>query len=341
MEEAPDWLSAQSIFRPAMDYFEGFSGVGIERVSFVWAIWWSLHLRRCKQLRLHGLRMRHNWPNSDGIDPDGCRDVIISDCDLTCGDDCIVAVSCAGTLAAWKTSRAASCTLMPAALTRLLSMPVLRDYASGKAAGSIRNVRLGSARVVVAPARPMGNSAPRPLPIMCAVSVSTIGRSPELMPMNGTWFGQNLKQAGLPAIWLFRELRRENPAGLSISKSSYPSPAIEPVAQVVEEGVSEVADTAAMDTVFVNVEFKGHPFPAERCGEGKGVVHWHGRIFHGVPNKTGGCLHRHLAVGGEEGEVGLLGGLAEEILAGTTMAVGLHADNGVAQNPEVRAGACG
>lgn len=95
-EAAPNWLAAQLIFRPAMAYFEGCTGVRIEQVSFVGAKWWCLHLRRCERVRLHGLHMRHNWPNSDGIDPDGCRDVIISDCDLTCGDDCIVAKSTQG-----------------------------------------------------------------------------------------------------------------------------------------------------------------------------------------------------------------------------------------------------
>ncbi|MCC5842511.1 MAG: hypothetical protein JJT96_20510 [Opitutales bacterium] len=197
-EEAPDWFSAQSIFRPSMAYFEGCSGVRIESVSFVGAKWWCLHLRRCEQVRLHGLRMRHNWPNSDGIDPDGCRNVIISDCDLTCGDDCIVAKSTQGddcenivvtncvlttpcaafklgteSKGAFRNITVSNCVLrgdVGFALymkdggcmeniqgSQLLfdtssAYPILidampRDYASGKAAGTIRNVRLGGCSV--------------------------------------------------------------------------------------------------------------------------------------------------------------------------------------------------
>jgi hypothetical protein len=95
-EAAPDWLTAQAMFRPATLYFEGCQQVRIEGVRFVGAKWWCLHLRRCEQVRVRGVCMRHKWPNSDGIDPDGCRDVIISDCDFLCGDDCIVAKSTQG-----------------------------------------------------------------------------------------------------------------------------------------------------------------------------------------------------------------------------------------------------
>lgn len=95
-DSAPTWLQAQSMFRPATGYFEDVVGLRIEGVGFYGSKWWCLHLRRCQTVRISGVRMRHNWPNSDGIDPDGCCDVIISDCDLVCGDDCIVAKSTQG-----------------------------------------------------------------------------------------------------------------------------------------------------------------------------------------------------------------------------------------------------
>jgi polygalacturonase len=34
--------------------------------------------------------------NTDGIDPDGCRDVVVSACRMVCGDDCIVIKSAEG-----------------------------------------------------------------------------------------------------------------------------------------------------------------------------------------------------------------------------------------------------
>ncbi len=45
----------------------------------------------CDRVRIHGITILNNreGPNSDGIDPDCCRGVHISDCYLDCGDDCI------------------------------------------------------------------------------------------------------------------------------------------------------------------------------------------------------------------------------------------------------------
>jgi len=95
-DACPDWASAQKIFRPAVGFFEGCSGLRVEGVRIVGAKWWTLHLMRCEDILIRGIRMRSNWPNSDGIDPDGCRRMIVSDCHLVCGDDCIVLKSTAG-----------------------------------------------------------------------------------------------------------------------------------------------------------------------------------------------------------------------------------------------------
>lgn len=95
-DDCPDWKSAQDIFRPAVGFFEGCTGLRVEGVRIVGAKWWTLHLMRCEDTMIRGVRMRNNWPNSDGIDPDGCRRMIISDCHLVCGDDCIVLKSTAG-----------------------------------------------------------------------------------------------------------------------------------------------------------------------------------------------------------------------------------------------------
>lgn len=45
----------------------------------------------CDCVRIHGIRIFNNFwgPNTDGIDPDCCRGVIISDCHIEAGDDCI------------------------------------------------------------------------------------------------------------------------------------------------------------------------------------------------------------------------------------------------------------
>ncbi len=53
---------------------------------------WGLHLTGCEEVVIHGLRILNNLkvPNCDGIDPDHCRNVRISDCHIEAGDDCIV-----------------------------------------------------------------------------------------------------------------------------------------------------------------------------------------------------------------------------------------------------------
>jgi len=53
---------------------------------------WGLHLTGCEDVVIHGLRILNDLkvPNCDGIDPDHCRNVRISDCHIEAGDDCIV-----------------------------------------------------------------------------------------------------------------------------------------------------------------------------------------------------------------------------------------------------------
>jgi hypothetical protein len=50
---------------------------------------WALHLLGCEGVLVEGIRIRNNLeiPNSDGIDPDHCRDVEIRKCHIVCGDD--------------------------------------------------------------------------------------------------------------------------------------------------------------------------------------------------------------------------------------------------------------
>jgi hypothetical protein len=59
---------------------------------------WTLHLQHCEQVMIRGITI-DNHPlryNNDGIDPDGCRYVSISDCHIQTCDDCIVLKSTAG-----------------------------------------------------------------------------------------------------------------------------------------------------------------------------------------------------------------------------------------------------
>ena len=53
---------------------------------------WTVHFIGCDGVLAERLTIRNDRriPNCDGIDPDHCRNVVIRDCDIEAGDDCIV-----------------------------------------------------------------------------------------------------------------------------------------------------------------------------------------------------------------------------------------------------------
>jgi hypothetical protein len=53
---------------------------------------WALNLSECDDVVITAIRLLNDLrlPNCDGIDPDHCRNVRISDCHIQAGDDCIV-----------------------------------------------------------------------------------------------------------------------------------------------------------------------------------------------------------------------------------------------------------
>lgn len=50
---------------------------------------WNIHPVTCENLIVRGVTVIAAGPNNDGIDPDSCRNVLIEDCLLDTGDDCI------------------------------------------------------------------------------------------------------------------------------------------------------------------------------------------------------------------------------------------------------------
>ena len=59
--------------------------------TILFSEFWTVHLHRCEDVRVYGITIRNNFHrlNSDGIDPDSCKNVVISDCNIHAGDDCI------------------------------------------------------------------------------------------------------------------------------------------------------------------------------------------------------------------------------------------------------------
>lgn len=50
---------------------------------------WTIHLLYCTNAVARGLDIRSTGPMADGIDPDSCTNVLITDCIFETGDDCI------------------------------------------------------------------------------------------------------------------------------------------------------------------------------------------------------------------------------------------------------------
>ena len=63
-----------------------FSGVTYRRPAF-----WGLHLIDCRNVQFNAvtIRFRNNNFNNDGLDIDGCENVLIENCDIDSGDDAI------------------------------------------------------------------------------------------------------------------------------------------------------------------------------------------------------------------------------------------------------------
>ena len=68
-----------------------FKNLIIKDATFKNSAYWCLHLVGCNDVVIHGIKLLNNLKirNSDGIDPDHCKNVRISNCYIESGDDCI------------------------------------------------------------------------------------------------------------------------------------------------------------------------------------------------------------------------------------------------------------
>jgi len=79
-------------FRVGILLFTGCRQVTIRDITILYGDAWTLHLKRCERVVIDGITIHNDIRhiNSDGIDPNSCRDVRISNCHIVAGDDCIV-----------------------------------------------------------------------------------------------------------------------------------------------------------------------------------------------------------------------------------------------------------
>src|SRR5205085_7614419 len=65
------------------------TNVLIERVTMRNAPFWVLHPTLSTNVTIRRVTVIGHGPNTDGADPESCRDVVIEDCVFDTGDDCI------------------------------------------------------------------------------------------------------------------------------------------------------------------------------------------------------------------------------------------------------------
>jgi polygalacturonase len=79
-------------WRPKMFVLTKCTKLDISDITIAACPNWGLHMLGCEQVLIDNIHIKNNLevPNCDGIDPDHCRNVVIKNCDIACGDDGIV-----------------------------------------------------------------------------------------------------------------------------------------------------------------------------------------------------------------------------------------------------------
>lgn len=77
---------------PCLIYFTDCEDVLIENASFINSAFWSVHLGTCHRVTVRSARIESSLEmgvNADGLDIDSCRDVRVTGCTISTGDDAI------------------------------------------------------------------------------------------------------------------------------------------------------------------------------------------------------------------------------------------------------------
>ena len=82
------------ILRPTFIQPVNCTNVLVEGVTLLYGPFWTVSPIYCQNVIVRGIKVvtegeYGHTPNGDGIDPDSCQNVLIEDCDLDTGDDCI------------------------------------------------------------------------------------------------------------------------------------------------------------------------------------------------------------------------------------------------------------
>lgn len=85
-------LNIRTELRPRTTFFEDIKNLTVKDIIFKDAAFWTLHMAGCEHVIVNGIKILNDvrGANNDGIDPDTCKDVVISNCIIKAGDDAIV-----------------------------------------------------------------------------------------------------------------------------------------------------------------------------------------------------------------------------------------------------------
>lgn len=78
-------------FRPPFIQFFESKNIQIEGITIRNSPFWTINPVGCEDLMIHGITIKnpHDGWNTDGINPSSCKNVRISDCFISVGDDCV------------------------------------------------------------------------------------------------------------------------------------------------------------------------------------------------------------------------------------------------------------
>ena len=79
-------------FRPRTTFLEDVTNLTVRDITIQDAAFWTLHMAGCHHVRVQDIKILNDvrGANNDGIDPDCCKDVLITGCLVKTGDDAIV-----------------------------------------------------------------------------------------------------------------------------------------------------------------------------------------------------------------------------------------------------------
>jgi polygalacturonase len=106
--------------------------IRIQDVTILKTPGWAIHPKNCDRIKIRGINLINNFMaiNTDGIDPDSSRNVIISDSYIEAGDDCIVlkTTNRGGVIAPSENVTVTNCVLLSAASALKLGTESWGDF---------------------------------------------------------------------------------------------------------------------------------------------------------------------------------------------------------------------